>query len=57
MPRKQPAWYDRWYGSIMLVFESVFQHPHISNTFVLPSFLRPQYGADRIHLTEKSGPE
>ncbi len=55
MIRKQPYWYDRWYGSIMLVFESVFRQPQISNVFLLPAFPGPIYDKDCVHLTESSG--
>jgi len=52
---RQPYWYDRWYGAIMIIFESVYHQPHVANVFVLPSFLNPAYGPDCVHLTEKSG--
>ncbi len=55
MIRKQPYWYDRWYGSVMLEFESVFSQPQVSNVFVLPAFPNPAYDKDCIHLTESSG--
>ncbi len=55
MIRKQPYWYDRWYGSVMLEFESVFSQPQVSNVFVLPAFPNPAYDKDCIHLIESSG--
>jgi hypothetical protein len=55
MIRKQPYWYDRWYGSIMLVFESVYRQPHVPNVFALPAFPDPAYDKDCVHLTETSG--
>jgi hypothetical protein len=55
MMRRQPYWYERWYGSIMLVFESAFRKPHVANLFILPSFANPVYGPDCVHLTEASG--
>ncbi len=55
MIRRQPYWYDRWYGAIMIIFESVYHQPHVANVFVLPSYPNPAYGPDCVHLTEKSG--
>jgi hypothetical protein len=57
MLRRQPYWYDRWHGAIMIIFESIYHHPHVANVFVLPSFSNPAYGPDCVHLTEKSGLE
>jgi hypothetical protein len=55
MLRRQPYWYDRWHGAIMIIFESIYHHPNVANVFVLPSFSNPAYGPDCVHLTEKSG--
>jgi hypothetical protein len=55
MTRRQPYWYDRWFGSIMLTFESVFHDPHVSGVYVLPAFPNPVYDKDCVHLTETSG--
>jgi hypothetical protein len=57
MIRRQPIWYERWHGAVMIVFESVFRHPHISDTFVLPAFTSTKLSPDHVHLTEKSGLE
>jgi hypothetical protein len=52
---KQPYWYSRWHGAIMLVFESVFCNPHVPDVYVLPAYANPSYGSDCVHLTEQSG--
>jgi hypothetical protein len=55
MIRRQPSWYDRWHGAVMIVFDSVFHHPHIADTYVLPAYANPKLSADSVHLTDKSG--
>jgi hypothetical protein len=55
MSRRQPFWYNRWHGAIMIVYDHVFHQPNISNTFVLPAFTTPHLGPDGVHLTEASG--
>jgi hypothetical protein len=39
----------------MIIFESVFSHPHVANVFVLPAYPNPVYTSDCVHLTEESG--
>jgi hypothetical protein len=55
MLRRQPYWYDRWFGSIMLVFESVFRQPPVPSVYTLPAFPNPVYDRDCVHLIEASG--
>jgi hypothetical protein len=55
MSRRQPFWYNRWYGAVMIVFDSVFHPAHIINTFVLAAFNNPGLSTDGVHLTESSG--
>jgi hypothetical protein len=55
MQRRVPFWFVRWFNSIMLVFNNVYHQANISNVYIIPSFLNPDFEADCVHLTEECG--
>jgi len=56
MLRRQPYWYSRWHGSIMLNFDAAYRQPDIANVFILPSYPNPVFDLDGVHLTADNGP-
>jgi len=56
MSRRQPYWYSRWYGSIMVMFDNAYRQPDIAGVYVLPSYPNPIFDLDGVHLTADSGP-
>jgi hypothetical protein len=56
MTRRQPYWYSRWHGSIMLLFDTAYRQPDISSVYVLPSFPNPVFELDGVHMTADIGP-
>jgi hypothetical protein len=55
MPRSSPFWYRRYYHSITSLFAESFRHTD-DRIYVLPTYAKPDYEVDGIHLTEESGP-
>jgi len=56
MLRRQPYWYSRWFGSIMLLFDTPSRQPDLPSIYVLPSFPNPEFELDGVHLTADIGP-
>jgi len=56
MLRRQPYWYSRWHGSIMLLFDAAYRQPDLPSVYVLPSYPNPILELDGVHLTADSGP-
>jgi hypothetical protein len=54
MLREVPYWYCRHYASILSVFKEVLRHPPTHNIFALPSFQRPVFKVNLVHLNPKA---
>jgi hypothetical protein len=55
LPRSSPFWYRRYYHPITTLFAEAFRHTE-DGIHVLPTYAKPEYEVDGIHLTEESGP-
>jgi len=55
LPRGTPFWYRRYFPSIASKFAESFRHTE-EGIFVLPTYSKPDYELDGIHLTEEDGP-
>jgi len=57
MYRQAPLWYRDGLGEIMSKFSSMMSSKRPANLLLLPSFSRPEYDPDGVHLTPFSGLE
>jgi len=55
LPRESPFWYRRYFPSIASKFAESFRHTE-EGIYVLPTYTKPNYELDGIHLTEEDGP-